>query len=63
MSSTCLLYTSDVYKRQRLARAKGVSENNIALRHIFRNAMVPLVQYIPSEMCIRDRALTEPLYC
>ncbi len=26
----------------RLARAKGVSENNIALRHIFRNAMVPL---------------------
>ena len=31
-----------------IARAKGVSENNIALRHIFRNAMVPLVQYIPS---------------
>lgn len=30
----------------RLARAKGVSENNIALRHIFRNAMVPLVQHI-----------------
>ncbi len=27
---------------------QGVSENNIALRHIFRNAMVPLVQYIPS---------------
>ena len=32
----------------RLARAKGVSENKIALKHIFRNAMVPLVQYIPS---------------
>ena len=32
----------------RLALAKGVSETNIALRHIFRNAMVPLVQYIPS---------------
>ena len=32
----------------RLALAKGVSENNIALHHIFRNAMVPLVQYIPS---------------
>ena len=32
----------------RLALAKGVSESNIALRHIFRNAMVPLVQYIPS---------------
>ena len=31
-----------------LARAKGASENRIALRHIFRNAMVPLVQYIPS---------------
>ena len=27
----------------KLARAKGVSENKIALRHIFRNAMVPLV--------------------
>lgn len=32
----------------RLARAKGVSEGNISLRHVFRNAMVPLVQYIPS---------------
>ena len=30
----------------RLALAKGVSETNIALRHIFRNAMVQLVQYI-----------------
>ncbi len=32
----------------RLARAKGVSENGIAFKHIFRNAMVPLIQYIPS---------------
>lgn len=32
----------------RLARAKGVSENKISLFHVFRNAMVPLVQYIPS---------------
>jgi oligopeptide transport system permease protein len=32
----------------RLARAKGVSENGIALKHVFRNAMVPLIQYIPS---------------
>ena len=32
----------------KLARAKGVSKNNIALHHVFRNAMVPLVQYIPS---------------
>ena len=27
----------------KLARAKGVSESNIALHHVFRNAMVPLV--------------------
>lgn len=32
----------------RLARAKGVSENDISRKHVFRNAMVPLVQYIPS---------------
>ncbi len=32
----------------RLARAKGESESRIALGHLFRNAMVPLVQYIPS---------------
>ncbi|MBQ7860368.1 MAG: ABC transporter permease [Faecalibacterium sp.] len=32
----------------RLARAKGVSENGIAFKHVFRNAMVPLIQYIPS---------------
>ncbi|MFI3169812.1 MAG: ABC transporter permease [Faecalibacterium sp.] len=32
----------------RLARAKGVSENNISRKHVLRNAMVPLVQYIPS---------------
>ena len=31
-----------------LARAKGASGARIALRHVFRNAMVPLVQYIPS---------------
>ena len=31
-----------------LARAKGVSENAIMFRHIFRNSFVPLVQYIPS---------------
>ena len=48
----------------RLARAKGVSENNIALRHIFRNAMVPLVQYIPlrlSEHCGRLYLHRKPL--
>lgn len=32
----------------RLARAKGVSDNKIMFRHIFRNAFVPMVQYLPS---------------
>lgn len=32
----------------RLARAKGVSEGKVMFRHIFRNAFVPLVQYLPS---------------
>lgn len=32
----------------RLAQAKGVSHGRIMFRHIFRNAVVPLVQYIPS---------------
>ncbi|MCQ2557617.1 MAG: ABC transporter permease [Oscillospiraceae bacterium] len=32
----------------RLARAKGVSENKVMFRHIFRNAFVPMVQYLPS---------------
>ena len=32
----------------RLASAKGVSENKIMAKHIFRNAFVPLVQYLPT---------------
>ncbi len=32
----------------RLAQAKGVSENGIMFKHIFRNAFVPMVQYLPS---------------
>jgi peptide/nickel transport system permease protein/oligopeptide transport system permease protein len=32
----------------RLARAKGVSENRIMFHHVFRNAFVPMVQYLPS---------------
>ncbi len=32
----------------KLAKAKGVSENKIMTRHIFRNAFVPLVQYLPT---------------
>ena len=49
----------------KLARAKGVSENNIALHHVFRNAMVPLVQYIPSafpEHCGRLHLHREPVF-
>jgi len=34
----------------RLARAKGVSSKQIARTHIFRNAIVPLVQYIPNSI-------------
>ncbi|MCD8396400.1 MAG: ABC transporter permease [Lachnospiraceae bacterium] len=32
----------------RLAKAKGASGNSIMFRHIFRNAFVPMVQYLPS---------------
>lgn len=31
-----------------LARIKGVSENRIMFRHIFRNSFVPMVQYLPT---------------
>jgi oligopeptide transport system permease protein len=34
----------------RLARAKGVPESRISRVHIFRNAVVPLVQYIPQSI-------------
>jgi ABC-type dipeptide/oligopeptide/nickel transport system permease component len=32
----------------KLAVAKGVSKKDIMLKHIFRNAFVPMIQYIPS---------------
>ncbi len=32
----------------KLAKAKGVSESGVMFRHIFRNAFVPLAQYIPT---------------
>ncbi|MCD8023731.1 MAG: ABC transporter permease [Lachnospiraceae bacterium] len=32
----------------RLAKAKGVSGNSLMFGHIFRNAFVPMVQYLPS---------------
>ena len=34
----------------RLARAKGVPGSKISFRHVFRNAFVPLVQYIPNSI-------------
>ena len=34
----------------RLARAKGVPNGSISRRHVFRNAFVPLVQYIPNSI-------------
>ena len=34
----------------RLARAKGVPEKKMMMRHVFRNAFVPMVQYIPSSI-------------
>ncbi len=34
----------------RLARAKGASSRRIAMRHAFRNAIVPMIQYIPSSL-------------
>ena len=34
----------------RLARAKGLPSSTISFRHTFRNAFVPLVQYIPNSI-------------
>ena len=34
----------------RLARAKGVAEKKIMMRHVFRNAFVPMIQYIPTSL-------------
>ena len=34
----------------RLARAKGVSGKNIMMKHVFRNAFVPMIQYIPTSL-------------
>ncbi len=33
-----------------LARAKGVPGRKITMRHVFRNAFVPMVQYIPTSL-------------
>ena len=34
----------------RLARAKGVDSKKITMRHVFRNAFVPMIQYIPTSI-------------
>lgn len=34
----------------KLARVKGLSEKRIMLRHVLRNAFVPLVQYLPTQL-------------
>ena len=34
----------------RLARAKGVSSRKIMMRHVFRNAFVPMIQYLPASI-------------
>ncbi len=34
----------------RLARAKGVDSRKITMRHVFRNAFVPMIQYIPTSL-------------
>ena len=34
----------------RLARAKGVDSRKITMRHVFRNALVPMIQYSPTSL-------------
>ncbi len=34
----------------RLARAKGVADKRIMMKHVFRNAFVPMIQYIPTSL-------------
>ena len=36
----------------RLAVAKGVNSKDLMMKHVFRNAFVPLVQYIPSGLLL-----------
>lgn len=55
------LQTSDYV---RFARAKGLSESEISRRHIFRNAMVPVVSSIPGAILgvIVGATLTESVF-
>ena len=34
----------------RLAKAKGVSTRKLTMRHVFRNAFVPMIQYLPTSL-------------
>ncbi|MBQ6256012.1 MAG: ABC transporter permease [Clostridia bacterium] len=34
----------------RLARAKGVKNSDITMKHVFRNSFVPMIQYIPTSL-------------
>ena len=34
----------------KLARAKGVSTRDITMKHVFRNAFVPMIQYLPTSL-------------
>ncbi len=45
-------YMTDEINRDyiKLARAKGVPEKKIMMRHVFRNAFVPMIQYIPTSL-------------
>ena len=48
----------------RFARAKGLSEKEISNKHIFKNAMVPLVSGIPGAVIgvIQGATLTETVF-
>ena len=48
----------------RFARAKGLSEKEISNKHIFKNAMVPLVSSIPASIVgvIAGATLTETVF-
>ena len=47
-----------------LAKAKGVTSQDITMAHVFRNAFVPMIQYIPSSLLftISGSIYVESLY-
>lgn len=42
----------------KLARVKGLSSREIMFKHVLRNAMVPMVQYIPQSILLTGRRLS-----